>query len=540
MNQLYWSRLLVALILCAGTFLRLWDLNNVPPHLRNDEAAYGYNAYSLLLTGKDEYGESFPLIFKSFGDWKPGLYIYFTIPFVYFLGNTDVAVRLPSVLAGIVAIWLIYLITNELFKNKRLALIVAFFWTISPVYIALSRGIASLAMAFALGGLYFFLKAFNKKSLFLIPSAFLFGLTLLTYHGAKLSTPLLVGILIALFAKKIFSLDRRVIIASFLIILVVSLPAMVAIFQGKAARISTLSILSSANIQQDNNRLLVYHNQGLDLIRSITSHWFDHYSPEVLFLRGDLNPQHGAPNVGAFLALDILFIILGLVKITRQGFTKQNLFIWLAILLLPLPSVLTIGYVNFERSPLMFMPWIILASLGAYQLIEHLSKERRRLILGVSFFFIFAYFLNYFYFLDQYFIHLPKKSVAWQYGYKEIVQTIAQVKEKYPTIVVQKSADQPHIFYLFYQRYDPWKYQKFSSSVFVPNQEGKDMGYVSKIENIEFKEIDWQKEKPKTGEIFVMPEDKLQQQKKFYSSFKIVKEIKDLNNLPLYWIVETI
>ena len=40
------------LLLAAG--LRLWNLGNIPPHLTPDEASLGYNAYSILKTGKDE------------------------------------------------------------------------------------------------------------------------------------------------------------------------------------------------------------------------------------------------------------------------------------------------------------------------------------------------------------------------------------------------------------------------------------------------------------------------------------------------------
>lgn len=47
--------LLICLILAA--VLRFWNLGSIPPHLRNDEASFGYNAYSILTTGKDEHGE---------------------------------------------------------------------------------------------------------------------------------------------------------------------------------------------------------------------------------------------------------------------------------------------------------------------------------------------------------------------------------------------------------------------------------------------------------------------------------------------------
>ena len=81
-NQL---TLLIGIIILAA-LLRLWHLDMNPPHLTPDEASLGYNAYSILKTGKDEYGTFMPIIFKSFGDYKPGLYVYAAVPFVAVFG----------------------------------------------------------------------------------------------------------------------------------------------------------------------------------------------------------------------------------------------------------------------------------------------------------------------------------------------------------------------------------------------------------------------------------------------------------------------
>src|SRR3989344_3591978 len=112
------NRWLLVVILVLAAVLRLWQLGEYPIHLTNDEAAIGYNAYSILKTGRDEHGELLPIVFKSFGDWKPGLYIYTTVPSVFLFGLTEFAVRLPSALAGILAVYLVYLLTSKLFNKK--------------------------------------------------------------------------------------------------------------------------------------------------------------------------------------------------------------------------------------------------------------------------------------------------------------------------------------------------------------------------------------------------------------------------------------
>ncbi len=72
--------LLLAIVILA-TVLRIWGIGQYPVGLNADEAAIGYNAYSLLQTGKDEYGKSFPLSIRSFDDYKPPLYAYLTVRF---------------------------------------------------------------------------------------------------------------------------------------------------------------------------------------------------------------------------------------------------------------------------------------------------------------------------------------------------------------------------------------------------------------------------------------------------------------------------
>ena len=49
LNKLWW---LIPILLLAA-FLRFYKLGQVPSGFVNDEAAFGYNAYSILKTGRD-------------------------------------------------------------------------------------------------------------------------------------------------------------------------------------------------------------------------------------------------------------------------------------------------------------------------------------------------------------------------------------------------------------------------------------------------------------------------------------------------------
>ena len=131
------------LVLLIAIVLRSWQLGSVPPSPDWDETALGYNAYSLIRTGMDEYGTRWPLVFRSFDDYKPPLYVYLTIPAVAAFGLETWVVRLPSVVMGVLAVMGTYMLVRELFyrekKRDLLALLSMGLLAISPWHIQFSR-----------------------------------------------------------------------------------------------------------------------------------------------------------------------------------------------------------------------------------------------------------------------------------------------------------------------------------------------------------------------------------------------------------------
>ena len=92
------------LILFVGIASLLHSTNIHFPSLNSDEASFAYNAYSILKTGKDEYGVSMPLRFKAFGENKLPVTIYSIVPSIAILGLNDIAARIPFILLGILAL----------------------------------------------------------------------------------------------------------------------------------------------------------------------------------------------------------------------------------------------------------------------------------------------------------------------------------------------------------------------------------------------------------------------------------------------------
>src|SRR3989344_1739996 len=131
---------LITLILILAASLRLWRLGSIPPGLTADEASLGYNAYSIINSGRDFWGETFPIIFKSFGDYTPGLYVYLSIPFIAIFGLNEISVRLLSAISGILIVYLFYLISGQVLKYSKYkeyerhgGIIAAFIASVNPL-----------------------------------------------------------------------------------------------------------------------------------------------------------------------------------------------------------------------------------------------------------------------------------------------------------------------------------------------------------------------------------------------------------------------
>jgi 4-amino-4-deoxy-L-arabinose transferase-like glycosyltransferase len=102
-------------IIGIAVILRFYQLGSVPVSPDWDETALGYNAYSILKTGRDEYGNFLPLTIRSFDDYKPPLYVYLTVPSVALFGLSVWSTRLPSALMGVLAVVGVYFLAKELF-----------------------------------------------------------------------------------------------------------------------------------------------------------------------------------------------------------------------------------------------------------------------------------------------------------------------------------------------------------------------------------------------------------------------------------------
>src|SRR3990170_9165000 len=201
--------LILILIILLAAFLRFWQLGENPPSLTWDEAAWGYNAYSLGIDGRDEFGRFLPLNYlESFGDFKPPMYAYLDVIPVKLFGLNEFATRFPSAFFGVLTVLITYFLTKRIFnvsskleignwKLEILPLLAAGLLAISPWHILLSRAAfeANVATFFIVLGIYLFMESKDRK--WLLPlSVISFIISMYTFNTARILAPLLLLVLL--------------------------------------------------------------------------------------------------------------------------------------------------------------------------------------------------------------------------------------------------------------------------------------------------------------------------------------------------------
>src|SRR3989304_7589998 len=129
----------VSVVVLFAGFLRFYKLVDNPPSVSWDAAAVGYNAWSILNFGKDEWGKALPLVFKSFEDDKHPVHIYLTVPAIAVFGLNEVGVRASSAIFGVLNVLVIFFLAKKLFGSSWAGIIASLVLAISPYNIHFSR-----------------------------------------------------------------------------------------------------------------------------------------------------------------------------------------------------------------------------------------------------------------------------------------------------------------------------------------------------------------------------------------------------------------
>lgn len=484
----------ITLIIFLALILRCWQITTLPS-LNPDEAALGYNAYSLIQTGKDEHGASWPLHFKSFGDFKPGGYVYMALPFIKVLGLTSLAVRLPNIIFSVLTILVLYKLIFLFTKNSRISNLVSIVLAISPWHLQFSRGAweASIALFFLTLGIYWLYQyIINNRKFFIYIFPIPLVIAMATYHSARIIAPVLLLTILIFNFKKIF--NRQLIIAIIIGLVLVTPIAVSFLKNGGTTRFAGVGLTADKGPLSRSEELLNNHGNVKIINRIIHNHrvlyalsWVEKYSSHFnlnfLFINGDEVPRSKNPDMGQLYLIELPLLLFGLVKLIQSRNRHLQQFTFSFLLIAPLASSLTFQAPSALRALPMVIPLSILIALGLETFIIFVQRFKSfKLIIFLLF--TISYLLSLAYYLDSYYVHSPKRySFAWNFGFSQIIPYVESEKSKFKNVYLTDKYDQPYILYLFYSHYPPAKIQS-QIKLTAPDRFG--FSTVRQIDNLHF------------------------------------------------------
>lgn len=477
-------------VLILAFILRFVFIGKFPVGFNADEASFGYDAYSILKTGKDQWGNTLPLVFKSFGDYKSPVYGYLALPSVAIFGLNVFATRLPNVFVGTLAVFAVYLLVGEISKflsisekwiKDYLKVIAALLLAVNPWSVMMGRGAfeANLITFFLPMGIYFFLRGLKEDRFFIWSSLFL-GVNLFTYHSAKLITPLVTLGLIFIFWNRLKKIGIKKLTPPILVFAVFFSGLVYASFIGGSDRIAERSITQGALEQGFQERMKaineglnpkigkLLHNRYQVIFSRFVFNYFQYFSPRFLIQKGAGDASYGmTPGIGVINAIEVVFalgIILFFFKSKKDRKLIAAVILWLLISILPAAMATGIGY-SGNRAEGMLPVMQIIGSLGAigwYLVLKDVDIKflnlniKKIIVVILGAFFVF----NVYSFINNYF-RIPNNLFLRQqiYGSLEAATWLSE-NSNGRNVVISRSLTEPQIFVAFATRMDPNKFQK--------------------------------------------------------------------------------
>ena len=504
LNNYFWILTLLSVFFLAAV-IRFYQLDNPDHGFYLDEAAIGYNAYSVLKTGRDEFGKSFPFLFRSFTDFKAPLYIYLSIIPIKILGLGIFSTRFISALSGSIAVILAYFLIKFITKNNRpFSFLAALVLTISPWHVFYSRGAwesnLSLLLLLVATSSCVYGSMIKKRLVFLLGSIF-FVLSTYAYHGQRIVAPLIFGFY--LFHYRVWLLEKKkFLVLGFLVLGLLTIPILaISLTPGGQSRVKSLSIFSPQSVLPWQNQDGQPNNRTLTTLRKWFALYTAYFSPRNLFSEDPAEKQRWLPDLAVFYSWQLPFYLLGLVWfIKKKEYASSRPFILPWLFFSPIAASITGDPFSTVRALPLVFPLSVIIAVGIYESIIFFKSKNLKIIFGgvlalMIIFSLVSLMIQFLYILPY------QRAKYWELGYSQLGKILASFPNQ--KIVIDNSRGESYIHILFFTKFDPKIYQKEAGYLELPNYYSSyERAAVKKFGQFEYRPINWAKEE-KEGNIVV-------------------------------------
>lgn len=463
-------------------FFRFYQLGSTPSGIALDEANYGYDAFSILNTGKDMWGQ-IGISLKSLGEYKPTGLTFTLIPIIKMFGLSTFATRLPSAIFGLLTIVVIFYLLKLLLKDKLVAFLGAIILGLSPWHLGLSRQYyeSVSGLLFIASSIYFQIKYIRDPKNYrnIIIAAILSSVAgyyyqVLRYIGLGL---LAIAILITNFPKL-----HKIVKFGFIALLfwlLTSIPYLTDMFGSRG-----LIRLGQENAMHEYGDVLVvtekrqtcYLSFGKNPILSkicygwwnkpgekflkIGKTYIELLSPKYLFNENNQGDTISEGN-GAYLEIMVIFYLLGIFYLFKNIAKKEHLYIVLALLFSAVPIAASFS-LGIQRNVVGLFLVAVISGYGLFfgkeMLFQKFRNPLRTIIIvtvGVLFVWLQSrYIANYF------LVYTKLKPDVWHSDTPEIMNWLSVNRNGRKIAFYDFSYGT--LYYSFYNKLDPRQFQRDS------------------------------------------------------------------------------
>ena len=445
-RRLFWAGLLA--ITVAAAVLRIAGLDTLPPGLFCDEAGLGFNAHSILHTGRDETGAWLPLYIWSFGvSYKNPVFIYAAMGPIGIFGLSEFSVRLTAALFGIATVLGIGLLGRLAFGAAG-GLVAALLLAVVPWHVHFSRiGFELISFpavfVFAAAALA---AGVRGRPRWLLAAGPLFSLSLYTYGPAKLFVPLFLLAALVLYGRRLWAVRGTAALAVGLMI-ATALPLAVFDYQQRersSQYFGRTTILDSARPAADN-------------LRRVSEQYQRFFSRSFLFENGDPLVRHAVPGFGELYWAMLPLLGLGLLWCLWPGRPEGKLFLWWLVIY-PLAPAMMNEAPSASRGFIGVAGFCLVAAAGATLVLDALRRvvpwpAAARLLQAAA---VAALLLalgreGQQYALAYTTVYPQVAAPEFQFGYRETIQFMESRRDQYDLLLLTATrVNMPQIFAAFY------------------------------------------------------------------------------------------
>ncbi len=372
-----WRRPLLWLGLAIAVALYVYEVPANPPGFFVDESSIAYNACTISEHGADEHGESWPLYFRAFGEYKNPPFIYLLAGCYAIFGPSEFAARLLSALLVLSAALLIGALAGKIARSLLVAVIIGGSacltpWLFEPSRLAFEIACLPLAIGLFLWVLHTALS--RAKRPWLDPIILAFALGLMTYSSGagRVLAPLFCIGMVFCRGKNGWLLPGR----TWLLYAVSLVPLLLFLRNHPGALGTRFGYVTYLTAEAGTT----------DALLSFLRHYVAAFNPWSWLIEGDPEPRHHLAGMGSLLIATAVLACTGIVLFFGQRLWRDRWWRYagFGLLVAPIPAALTID--RFHSLRLIALPIFLLlfASLALAWLLEG-SRLRRGILIALVF-----------------------------------------------------------------------------------------------------------------------------------------------------------